>query len=51
MAVSIKECLEVAKAEKKSGKVYMMMKLAVYTRGVSLCQGTVDSGKLGKYSF
>ena len=32
MATTVKECLRVAEARRKAGKVYMMMETAVYTR-------------------
>ena len=51
MAATIKECLDIAKAEKKSGKVYMMMETAVYTREFLYVKELVDSGKLGKIQF
>ncbi|GAI62611.1 unnamed protein product, partial [marine sediment metagenome] len=46
-----KECLEIAKARRKSDKVYMMMETAVYTREFLYSKELVESGKLGKIQF
>lgn len=51
MATATKECLEIAKARRKSGKVYMMMETAVYTREFLYSKELVESGKLGKIQF
>ncbi len=51
MATTTEECLEIAKARKKSGKVYMMMETAVYTREFLYAQELVETGKLGKIQF
>jgi len=51
MATTKEECLEIAKARKKSGKVYMMMETAVFTREFLYAKELVESGKLGKIQF
>jgi len=51
MATTVKDCLEIAKARKKAGKVYMMMETAVYTREFLYAKELVESGKLGKIQF
>jgi len=52
MATKKEDCLEIVKARKKSGKVYMMMETAVYTREfLYVSRELVDSGKLGKIQF
>jgi len=51
MATTVKDCLEIAKARKKTGKVYMMMETAVYTREFLYAKELVESGKLGKIQF
>jgi predicted dehydrogenase len=51
MATTTKDCLAIAKARQKSGKVYMMMETAVYTREFLYAKEMVESGKLGKIQF
>ncbi|MBA7713818.1 hypothetical protein ES703_122828 [subsurface metagenome] len=51
VATTKEECLEVVKARKKSGKVYIMMETAVYTREFLYAKELVRSGKLGKIQF
>jgi len=51
MATTKEECLEIVKARKSSGKVYMMMETAVYTREFLYAKELVESGKLGKIQF
>jgi len=52
MAIKKEDCLEIVKAREKSGKVYMMMETAVYTREfLYVSRELVDSGKLGKIQF
>jgi predicted dehydrogenase len=51
MATTKEECLEIVKARKKSGKVYMMMETAVYTREFLYARELVATGKLGKIQF
>ena len=51
MATTTKDCLAIAEARKKSGKVYMMMETAVYTREFLYAKELVETGKLGKIQF
>jgi len=51
MATTVKECLKVAEARRKSGKVYMMMETAVYTREFLYVKEMADKGELGKIQF
>lgn len=51
MATTKEQCLEIVKAREKSGKVYMMMETAVYTREFLYAKELVESGKLGKIQF
>ena len=51
MATTTEECLQIVEAERKSGKVYMMMETAVYTREFLYVQELYASGKLGKIQF
>jgi predicted dehydrogenase len=51
MALTQEECLEIVKARRESGKVYMMMETAVYTREFLYVREMVESGKLGKIQF
>ncbi|TFG65392.1 MAG: Gfo/Idh/MocA family oxidoreductase [Spirochaetales bacterium] len=51
MATTVRECLELAAARKKSGKVYMMMETAVYTREFLYVKEMQAQGKIGKIQF
>lgn len=51
MATTTEECLQIVEAERESGKVYMMMETAVYTREFLYVQELYESGKLGKIQF
>ena len=51
MATTTEDCLAIAEARKKSGKVYMMMETAVYSREFLYARELVESGKLGKIQF
>lgn len=51
MATTVKECVELVKARKKSGKVYMMMETAVYTREFLHVKEMQAQGKIGKIQF
>jgi len=51
MATTVEDCLKIADARKKSGKVYMMMETAVYTREFLFVQEKVERGELGKIQF
>ena len=51
MATTVEECLQIVEAQKRSGKVYMMMETAIYTREYLYARDLVASGKLGKIQF
>jgi len=50
-ATSIDECREIVNAARKSGKTYMMMETAIYTREFLFIRELRDSGKLGRIQF
>lgn len=51
MATTVDECLEIVAARERSGKVYMMMETAIYTREFLYARELHDSGKLGRIQF
>lgn len=51
MAITVEDCVEIVKAQKESGKVYMMMETALYTREYLYVKDLVESGKLGRVQF
>lgn len=51
MATSIEELQSLCDAQKESGKVYMMMETAVYTREYLYVKKLVESGQLGRIQF
>jgi predicted dehydrogenase len=51
MATSVEDCQAIVKARKKTGKVYMMMETAVYTREFLYVKDLVNKGALGKIQF
>lgn len=51
MATTNEECLEIIRQQRKTGKKYMMMETAIYTREYLYAKNLVDSGKLGKIQF
>ena len=51
MATTVDECVAIVEAERKSGKVYMMMETAVYTREYLYAKELMQSGKLGRIQF
>lgn len=51
MATTVEECLQIVEAERRSGKRYMMMETAVYTREFLYAQELAHEGKLGKIQF
>ena len=51
MATTVEECLQLVEAERRSGKVYMMMETAVYTREFLYAEELARSGKLGRIQF
>jgi predicted dehydrogenase len=50
-ATTLKECDQIAKAAKKSGRNYMMMETVVYSREFLFVRELRDSGKLGRIQF
>jgi len=51
MATTLEELAALVKAKEKSGKVYMMMETAVYTREYLYAKNLAASGKLGRIQF
>lgn len=51
MATSIEDCRRIVEAAEQSGKSYMMMETAVYTREFLYAKGLRDSGQLGRIQF
>jgi len=51
MAVTLEDCARVVEAQERSGKHYMMMETAVYTREFLYAQDLVKSGRLGRIQF
>jgi len=50
-ATSIEECRRIADAARESGKNYMMMETAIYTREFLFARELRDSGRLGRIQF
>ena len=51
MATTVDECVQLVDAERRSGKVYMMMETAVYTREFLYAQQLAHDGTLGRIQF
>ncbi|WP_329101785.1 Gfo/Idh/MocA family oxidoreductase [Micromonospora sp. NBC_01699] len=51
MATSVEDCARIVKAQQDSGKSYMMMETAVYTREFLYAKDLRDSGQLGRIQF
>src|SRR6478752_3225531 len=51
MGTSIDECREIVEAQRKSGKVYMMMETVVYSREYLFVKEMYDKGELGRLQF
>lgn len=51
MGTTKEQCLGICEARRRSGKVYMMMETAVFTREFLYAKELVDSGKLGTIQF
>lgn len=51
MATTIEECHAIVEAQKETGKKYMMIETAVYTREFLYVRGLRDTGKLGRIQF
>ena len=50
-ATSVDECREIVEAAKESGRNYMMMETAIYTREFLYIRELRDSGRLGRIQF
>lgn len=51
MATTVQQCQDIVKATRESGKVYMMMETALYTREYLYVKDLVQRGKLGRIQF
>ena len=51
MATSLEDLHAIVAAQRRSGKIYMMMETAVYTRQFLLARELVEQGKLGRIQF
>ena len=51
MATTIDECRQIVEAQRKSGKVYMMMETVVYSREYLFVKELYDKGELGRIQF
>lgn len=51
MAFSVGDCLEIVKLEEETGKVYMMMETAVYTREFLYFKKLQREGSIGRIQF
>lgn len=51
MATSIEDCRRIVEAQQQSGRQYMMMETAVYTREFFYVKQLRDSGRLGRIQF
>jgi predicted dehydrogenase len=51
MATSVEECKALVEAQRKSGKVYMMMETVVYSREYLFVKEQYDKGELGRVQF
>src|SRR6185437_11408324 len=50
-ATSVDECRQIVEAQRKSGKVYMMMETVVYSREYLFVKELYDNGELGRIQF
>jgi len=51
MGTSIDECRQIIEAQRKSGKIYMMMETVVYSREYLFVKELYDRGELGRLQF
>lgn len=51
MAMTVEDCEAIVEAKRRSGKVYMMMETALYTREFLYGLKLAESGKLGRIQF
>jgi predicted dehydrogenase len=50
-ATTVDECRQIVEAQRKSGKVYMMMETVVYSREYLFVKDLYDRGELGRIQF
>ncbi len=50
-ATTVDECKQIVEAQRKSGKVYMMMETVVYSREYLFVKELFDKGELGRIQF
>ncbi len=51
MGTSVDECRQIVEAQRKSGKVYMMMETVVYSREYLFVKELYEKGELGRLQF
>lgn len=51
MATTVQQCRDIVEATRRSGKVYMMMETALYTREYLYVKQMVERGELGEIQF
>ncbi len=51
MATTVQQCMDIVEATRSSGKVYMMMETALYTREYLYAKQLVEQGELGEIQF
>ncbi len=51
MATTVQQCKDIVNATQKSGKVYMMMETALYTREFLFVKDLLSQGKIGQIQF
>jgi predicted dehydrogenase len=51
MGTTIEECRQIVEAQRKAGKVYMMMETVVYSREFLFVKQLYDKGELGRIQF
>lgn len=51
MSLKPEECEEIVRLEKETGKVYMMMETAIYTREFLYFKNLYESGEIGRLQF
>ena len=51
MGVTVDDCKQIVEAQRKAGKVYMMMETVVYSREYLFAKELYESGQLGRIQF
>jgi predicted dehydrogenase len=51
LGTTVEECRQIVEAQRKAGKVYMMMETAVYSREYLFVKELYDKGELGRIQF